>query len=79
MNIEEQLEPGPGAGGMLAASSLDDLIRELKTRCTACAVVMVVENEQGEDITLTKTLGSALVLLGACREIEHGLLHRGEE
>lgn len=76
MNLDEQTSPGPGANGVLHAATVDDLVRELKTRCTALAVVMVVEDENGEDVTLTKTMGSALLLLGACEEIKYNRLSR---
>lgn len=74
MNIEEQTEPGPGANGILARATVDDLIRELKTRCTAMGIVMVVEDEDGEDVTIVKHMGSRLVMLGALEEIKSTIL-----
>ncbi len=75
MNVEEQTSPGPGANGALASATIYDLLAEIKQRCVACALVSVVTDDNGEDITMTTTLGSRLVLLGACERIKHNLLH----
>ena len=71
MNLESQLEPGPGADGVLAKATLDDLFSELKQRCTAIMVVMVVDDDDGDESIVTCKMGSRLTLLGACREFEH--------
>lgn len=75
MNVEQQTNPGPGANGALSAATLEDLVRELKTRCMACFVVMVVENDEGDDdLTIVRTLGSRMMLMGACEDVKHKLL-----
>lgn len=68
---------GGPAGPDLSKASLDDLIHELKTRCLAVAVVLVVEDENGDDISKTKYLGSRLLLLGAIRDLDYTLTHNG--
>lgn len=78
MNIETQMEPGPGANGALASATLDDLFKEIKMRCTAVAIVVLAEDDDGETTTLISTLGPSTFLLGAVEEVKYKLLHRGE-
>lgn len=77
MNLSEQMEPGPGAGGKLADATLEDLIRELKARCTAIVVTMVVDDEDGREATLTRWMGMRVTCIGLLREAEAELIRQG--
>lgn len=79
MNLSEQMEPGPGANGLLAEATLDDLIKEIKTRCNAVVVTMLVEDEHGEDAVVTNYLGGRICCIGMMREAEHRMLTQYED
>ena len=76
MNVAEQTEPNPDLPkGALALATIDDLLRELHTRCEALIVCMVVTDEDGEDQTLTTKYGSSMACLGMAYELLHRMSH----
>lgn len=78
MNVGEQMEPGGGADGKLADVTLEDLIREIKTRCHAVVVAMLVDDdESGEELTLFRRLGGRVTCIGLCRDAEATMIHEG--
>ena len=70
MNTQEQLQPGSGGNGKLADVTIDDLLSELKCRCTAVAVVMIVIDDDGDEVLLVRTQGTRLAMLGAAEVIK---------
>lgn len=74
MNLEEQQQPGEGADGKLAKVTIEDLFCELKTRCTAIALIMVCDDEDGDECLVVKTMGSRLAMLGAAEVVRQHYL-----
>lgn len=70
MNIEAQLESTDGSDGPLSKFTVEDLVRELKTRCTSLICIMVVDDDNGEENLLVRTLGSRLTILGAAEVLK---------
>ena len=69
MNLDVQQQPGDGANGALASCTIEDLFCELKSRCTTMAVVMVVDDEDGDEVLVVKSMGSRLSVLGSLEVI----------
>lgn len=78
MDFKTQLKPGADQKirDAIADATLDDLISEIKARCTCVGIIMVVEDDDGEDQILTASQGPSLSMLGAIEELKHNLLNR---
>lgn len=79
MNISEQLQPGDGGGDAMAGVTVDDLIRELKTRCTACVVAMLVDDEDGCEQVIVNYQGGRVTCIGLMVDAQAKMVDQGVE
>jgi hypothetical protein len=77
VNIEEQMMPGAGGGDALAKATVDDLLRELKTRCNALVAAMLVDDDCGEEQTVVCHLGGRVTCIGLMRDAELKMTMQG--
>lgn len=80
MNVQTEMEPSGKDTRVLSEYSVEDLIAELKTRCTAIVVTMAVDDEESnEEMTLMRRMGGRIHCIGLMRDAEATMIHEGLE
>lgn len=77
MNLADQQQP---SGMDLSGATLDDLVRELKSRFIALALVgLVDDDETGEEKVVTWRQGGRVTVLGMIEDYKHDVIAQGQK
>ena len=76
MDIGKQTEPGEQQID-LSRATVNDLLRELKSRFVVCGFVGVVDDDDGVERILNWAQGGRVTLLGMIEDLKADLLAKG--
>lgn len=82
MNLKEQFESSgdPKRGGItLDTCTMDDLVNEIKMRCSSMMLVCMMQDEDGDDRVVVSKRGSTFEVIGMLETMRHDMLKRNTE